>query len=99
MRIIYNSKSFRNYLDKFIFDEKPFGCPYLKVLPEKLEVRENGYVLVYEKGTLICYAKPGSIGITKSHNCSAGEPRINEEGNLELVCGWNGSKLVLKLEG
>ncbi|MBU3957558.1 MAG: hypothetical protein KKB25_00605 [Nanoarchaeota archaeon] len=98
MRIIYNSKSFRNYLNKFVFDEKPFGCANLKVLPESLEVRENDSALVYEKGALVCYAKLGSIGITKSHKCSAGEFKINEERNLELVCDWNGGKFVLKLK-
>lgn len=96
MRTIYNSKSFRNYLDKFVLDEKPFGCPYLKVLPENLEVRENGSVFVYEKGTLICYAKRGSIGITKDHKCSAGGEliRLDEKGNLEVACDWNRNRFV-----
>ncbi len=100
MRIIYNSKSFSNYLGKFVFDEKPFKCPYLKVLPESLEVKEGNSIFVYEKRTLICSAKTGSIGITKSHGCSAGgeQIRLDEEGSMEVTCDWNGSRFILKLE-
>lgn len=79
---------FKDYLRELAKKgDKPFGCPYLAVLPESVRYK----ALTYSKGTPIC-----SDAIVV---CGFEEVGIhfNDQGQIEIPCYWNDSKFTLSI--
>jgi len=105
--IKYDSDGFRKYIID-VAGERPFDCPHLRVLTEQVKTKrfnptagesQYNYLNTYEPGMMICLPRlscnPGS-GI----ECSVrGKVRLDEAGELELTCGWNGSRMRFELKG
>ncbi len=101
MREISGYKNFKKYLDQ-LDNKKPFDCPLLRVLPERINVYSDDEFYEYEKGALICSAKPGTLLYRDdTHRCKlkTSEIILNEQGNFEAKCKWNHSRLLLKIVG
>ncbi len=95
MKKIYDYEEFRDYI-KEQKQNKPFNCPLLGVMPEKIKYHNDEY----EKGALLCSEKPGNQE-DGNVRCSLLEMGIifNERGNIEGECGWTGNKFELKIMG
>ena len=94
----FNSDTFKNYLEN-LTGEKPFSCPYLRVLPEDMTTSEGNKF--YEKGALIC-SEIHLSNYNQTHRChfDSDSPLIfNEDGNLEVKCVLNHSIFELSLKG
>jgi len=101
MKEINGSLNFITYLNE-LKDEKPFDCPFLKVLPETIKVYSDNQYTEYERGALICSARPGTLlERDDNHRCQLKKSEIilNEQGNFEAKCRWNHSRLFLKIVG
>ncbi|MBU1204047.1 MAG: hypothetical protein KKG60_03195 [Nanoarchaeota archaeon] len=96
--------SFNDYLKfrEYLFDlakkeDKPFNCPALAVLPEN--VVDTCEHKTYPSGDLLCSYTPGSIGVVPDHGCRIAyfPIKVGDDGNINLLCSWNHSQLVLKV--
>jgi len=96
-------KKFSDYVEfkKYLKDlptKRPFGCQYLRVLTE--EIYSNEADKTYEKGALLCAAKPGTIGgsgTPRNHRCHINSDLImNEDGSFEMKCSWNSTRIRIE---
>ncbi|MDD5133721.1 MAG: hypothetical protein PHD81_00160 [Candidatus Nanoarchaeia archaeon] len=85
---------FREYLEKLSAEKNPFICPYLKVLPINITIKnygDQGPPSRYYIGDLTCTGRKGV-----SFKCRGFEkPKINQEGNLEAKCDWPFNNIII----
>jgi hypothetical protein len=102
MKFIYLEREhFIEYMDNLQREqensEKPFNCPKLITLPEDIFIYEDLKEKKFEKGTLICRVYSGmGFGSIKCNIRS--DIKLNEDGNLEILCGLSGSKFEIGIK-
>ena len=86
-----NWAEFEDYLEKLAkVDNKPFNCPLLAILPEPVQFKTN----TYPTGSLMC---AGNTDSSPTCRLMKEDIKLNNQGQLEVHCSWNGSKFVLSI--
>lgn len=84
-------RGFQDYCHSLrVKKDKLFICSYLAVLDE--EVKYGSRLL--SAGTLICWRL---IGHEDFPFCEWKDEKVLKEGQIELFCAWNGSRIRLKV--